>query len=98
MFAVFNSSKEPLEPFMIRLKCAQIRLWSDFSDKIDPWSDQLQTMVHTVVSLNFCPDPVILVWEHTGVRLIVSDHKAIWVCSLTWADNVHPQIHRFGQF
>ena len=72
-----------LEPFMTRLKCTRIRLWSHFSDQIDPWSDQLQTMLKTLVCSNFRPDPVISIWEHTGVRLIGSDHKAIWVCTST---------------
>ena len=69
---------------MIGLKCARIRLWSDFSDEIDLWPDQLQTMVQTVVGSNFRPQPVISVWEHTGVRSIGSDHKAIWVYTSTW--------------
>ena len=40
---------------------SRIRLWSDFSDQIDPWSDQLQNMVQTVVRSKFRPDPVISV-------------------------------------
>ena len=73
-------SKSPL----IRPKCIRIRLWSDFSDQIDLWSDHLQTMVQTVVRSNFCPDPVISFWEHTGVRSTGSDHKPIWVWTSTW--------------
>ena len=64
---------------LIRPKCAQIHLWSDLSDRVDLWSDHLQTIVQTVVRSNFRPDPVILVWEHTGVRSTGSDHKPIWV-------------------
>ena len=77
---------EPIahKPFMIRLKCARLRLWSGFSEQIDVWADQLQTMIQTVVRSNFRPDPVISVVEHTGVGLIGSDYKAIWVCTLTW--------------
>ena len=81
----FWSDPIALEPFMIRLKCARIRLWSDFSDHIDPWSDQLQTMVQIVVRSNFHPDTVILVREHTGVRSTGSDHKPIWGCTPTLA-------------
>ena len=36
-------SKSPL----IRHKWARIRLWSDFLDQTDLWSDHLQTMVQT---------------------------------------------------
>ena len=68
-------SKSPL----IRPKCARIRLWSDFSDQKYLWSDHLQTIVQTVVRSNFRPDPVISVWEHTGVRSTGSDHKPIWI-------------------
>ena len=72
-------SKSPL----IRPKCARIRLWSDFSDQIDYCSDHVQTIVQTVVRSNFRPDPVISVWEHTGVRSIGSDRKTIWVWTST---------------
>ena len=72
-------SKSPL----IRPKCARIHLWSDFSDQNDLWSDHLQTIVQTVVRSNFLPDPVISLWEHTGVRSTVSDHKPIWVRTST---------------
>ena len=68
----------------IRPKCARIRLWSDFSDQIDLWSDHHQTIVQTVVRSNFRPYPVISVWEHTGVRSTVSDQKPIWVWTATW--------------
>ena len=68
-------SKSPL----IRHKCARICLWSDSSDQNYLWSDHLQTIVQTVVRSNFHPDPVISVWEHTGVRSSGSDHKPIWV-------------------
>ena len=73
-------SKSPL----IRPKCARIRLWSDFSDQIDFWSDHLKTIVQTVVRSNFLPDPVILVWEHTGVRSTGSDHKPTCVWTSAW--------------
>ena len=73
-------SKSPL----IRPKCARIRLWSDFSDQNDLWSDHLQTMVQTVVRSNFRKDPVISVREHTGVRSTGSDHNSIWVWTSTW--------------
>ena len=73
-------SKSPL----IRPMCARIRLCSDFSDKIDLWSDHRQTMVQTVVRSNFHPDPIISVWEHTGVLSTMSDHKPIWVWTSTW--------------
>ena len=73
-------SKSPL----IRPKCARIRLWSDFSDQIDLWSDHLQTIVQTVVRSKFLPDPVISFWEHTGVRSTGSDQKPIWVWTSTW--------------
>ena len=69
---------------LIRPKCARIRLWSDFSDQIDVWSDHLQTIVQTVLRSNFLPDPVILAWEHTGVRSTGSDHKPILVWTSTW--------------
>ena len=72
---------------LIRPKCAQIRLWSDISDQINLWSDHLQTIVQTVVRSNFLPDPVISVWEHTGVRSTGSDHKQIWVWTSTWVAN-----------
>ena len=73
-------SKSPL----IRPKCARIRLWSDFSDQNDIWSVHLQTMVQTVVrSSNFRKDPVIAVWEHTGVRSTGSDHNSICVWTST---------------
>ena len=73
----FWSDPSPLEEVMIRPNCARSRLWSDFPDQNYLWSDHLQTMVLTVVRSNFCPDPVILVWEHTGVRSTGSDHKPI---------------------
>ena len=73
-------SKLPL----IRPMCGRMHLWSDFSDKIDLWSDHLETIVQNVVRSNFLPDPVILVWEHTGVRSTGSDHKPIWVWTSTW--------------
>ena len=69
---------------LIRPKCARIRLWSEFSDQIDLWSDHLQTIFQTVVRSNFLPDPVIYVWEHTGMRSTGSDHKPIWVWTSTW--------------
>ena len=69
---------------LIRPKCARIRLWSDLSDQINLWSDHLQTIVKTVVRSNFLPDPVISVWENTGVRSTGSDHKPIWVWTSTW--------------
>ena len=68
---------------MIRLKCARIRLWSDFSYQIDFWPEQFQTMVQTVVRSNFRPDSVISVWDPTGVRSVGLDHKAFWVCTST---------------
>ena len=34
---------------------------------------------------NFGPDPVISVWEHTGVRATGPDHKRIWVWTSSWA-------------
>ena len=70
-----------------------MRPWSDFSDQIDLCPNQLQTMVQTVVRSNFRPDPVILVWEHTGVRSIGSDHKAIWVCTSTWVGKSNYKSH-----
>ena len=73
-------SKSPL----IRLKCSRIRLWSGFSDQNDLWSDHLQTIIQTLVRSNFRPDPVISVWEHTGVHSTGSDHKSIWVWTSTW--------------
>ena len=79
-------SKSPL----IRPKCARIRLWSDFSDQNDFWSDHLQTAVQTVVRSNFRKDPVISVWEHTGVRSTGSDHNSIWVWTSTW-DSIKSQ-------
>ena len=69
---------------MIRPKCARIRLWSDFSDQNYLWSDHLQTIVQSVVSSNFRPDPVISVWEHTGVRSNGPDHKQFWVWTSVW--------------
>ena len=78
-------SKSPL----IRLKCDRIRLWSDFSDQNDLWSDHLQTMVQTVVRSNFRKDPVISVWEHTGVRSTGSDHNSIWVWTSIWVRIAH---------
>ena len=69
---------------LIRPKCARIRLWSDFLDQIDQWSDHFQTIVQTVVRLNFLSDPLNSVWEHTGVRSTGSDHKPIWVWTSTW--------------
>ena len=56
----------------------------DFSDQNYLWSDHLQTIVQTVVRSNFRPDPVISVWEHTGVRSTGSDHKPICVWTSTW--------------
>ena len=35
---------------LIRPKCTRIRLWSDFSDQIDLWSDHLLTIVQTFFS------------------------------------------------
>ena len=52
---------------------------SDLPDRIDFWSDWNQTMVHTIVRSNCFSGPLILVWEHTGVRSIGSDHSSIWV-------------------
>ena len=78
------SDKSALEEVMIRPNCARIRLWSDISDQNDLWSDHLQTMVQTVVRSNFRKDPVISVWEHTGVRSTGSDHNSIWVWTSTW--------------
>ena len=37
-----------------------------------------------VVRSNFRKDPVISVWEHTGVRSTGSDQKSIWVWTSTW--------------
>ena len=68
---------------LIRPKCARLRLWSDFSDQIGLWSDHLQTMVQTVERSNLIPEPVILVWERTGVRSTESDYKLIWVWTST---------------
>ena len=48
---------------LIRLKCAQIRLWSDIPGRIDLWSDLNQTMAQTILPSNCFPEPVILVWE-----------------------------------
>ena len=83
-------------------KCAGIRLWSDFSDQIDLWSDHFQTIVQTVVRSNFLPDPVISVWEHTGARSTGSDHKPIWVLTSTWEEvNCHSHrisAHKFLRF
>ena len=73
-------SKRPL----IKLDCARIRLWSDLPDRNDLWSDLNQTMVQTIECSNRCPDPVILVWEHTGGRSNESDHSSIWVLTSTW--------------
>ena len=73
-------SKLPL----IRPKCARICLWSDFSDQIDFWSDHLQTIDQTVKRSNIRPDPVISVWELTGVRSTGCDHIPIWVWTSTW--------------
>ena len=78
------SDPSALEEVMIRPKCARIRQWSDFSGQIDLWSDHHQTIVRTAVLSNFRPDPVISVWEHTGVRWTGSDHKPIWVWTSTW--------------
>ena len=80
------SDKSALEEVMIRPNCARIRLWPDFSDQNDLWSDHLQTMVQTVVRSNFRKDPVISVWEHTGVRSTGSDHNSIWVWTSTWVE------------
>ena len=44
----------------------------------------IRLLVQTVVRSNFSSDPVILVWEHIGVRSIGSDHKATWVCTSIW--------------
>ena len=63
------------------------RPWSRLLDQNDTWSDHLQTIVQTVVRSNFRPDPLILVWEHTGVRSTGSDHKPIWVWTSTWDRN-----------
>ena len=52
------------------------------------WLDHLQTMVQTVVRSNFRPDPVILVWERTGVRSTGSDNKPIRVRTSTWEINI----------
>ena len=41
-------------------------------------------MVQTIVRSNRFPDPVILAWEHRGVRSIGSDHSSIWVWTKTW--------------
>ena len=82
----FWSDQSALEEVMIRPKCARIRLWSDFSDQKYLWSDHLQTIVQTVVRSIFRQDPVISVWEHTGVRSIGSDHKPIWVWTSAWGD------------
>ena len=84
-----RSNALPIRPNCARTDYDQtqvhrIRLWSDFSDQIDLLPVRLQTMVQTVVCLNFRPDPVISVWEHTGVRSIGSDHKTNWVCTSTW--------------
>ena len=83
-------SKLPL----IRLKCARNRLWSDFSDQIDLWSDHLQTIVQNVVRSNFRPDPVISIWEHTGVHSTGPDQNSIWAWTSTWV--VLQEKHFFG--
>ena len=54
------------------------------------WSDHLQTMVQTLLRSNFRPDPVILAWEHTGVRSTGSDHKKIGVWTSTWVLRYFP--------
>ena len=56
----------------------------DFSDQNDLWIEYPQTIDQTLVRSNFRPDPVISVWEHTGVRSTGSDHKQIWVWASTW--------------
>ena len=41
-------------------------------------------MVHTIERSNRCPEPVISVWEDTGVRSSGSSHSSIWVWTSTW--------------
>ena len=76
----WSEFSDPNDPWWDHLQTMVQTLQS----KNDLWSDHLQTIVQTVVRSNFCRDPVISVWEHTGVRSTGSYHKAIWVCASTW--------------
>ena len=90
------SDMSALEEVMIRPKCARSRLWSDPSALESAYDQTFQNKStsdktisrpssrQTVVRSNFPPDPVISVWEHTGVRSTGSDHKPIWVWTSTW--------------
>ena len=54
-----------------------------------PWSRPLRPKLLLFRSFldhrpDFRPDPVISIWEHTGVRSTESDHKPIWVWTSTW--------------
>ena len=57
-----------------------IRLFRPKWPLIRPSPDHDQTVVRS----NFRKDPVISVWEHTGVRSTGSDQKSIWVWTSTW--------------
>ena len=96
---IYGQTEARSKPILIRPKCARIRLWPDFSDQIDLWSDHLQTIVQTVVRSKFRPDPVILVWEHTGVRSAGSDHEPIWAWTWTCAvGGLHTQLGLISWF
>ena len=70
---------------MIRLKLRLFsRLWLYLSEGTDLWSGLNQIMVQTIVRSNRCPDPVISVWEHTGVHSSGSDHSSMWVWTSSW--------------
>ena len=68
------SDPSALEEVMIRLSRPKWPL-------IRPSPDHDQTVVRS----KFGKDPVISVWEHTGVRSTGSDQKSIWVWTSTWA-------------
>ena len=67
------SDPSALEEVMIRLSRPKWPL-------IRPSPDHDQTVVRS----KFGKDPVISVWEHTGVRSTGSDQKSIWVWTSTW--------------
>ena len=76
-----------LKTFMIRSNCSNppmIRLFRPKWPLIRPSPDHDQTVVRS----NFRKDPVISVWEHTGVRSTGSDQKSIWVWTSTWVAEI----------
>ena len=64
----------------VRSNPPMIRLFRPKWPLIRPSPDRDQTVVRS----NFRKDPVISVWEHTGVRSTGSDQKSIWVWTSTW--------------